>query len=46
MASASPKSFGTWLKIIFKYGLAAAGLGLLALIVAVVVAMASLPDYD
>ena len=46
MASSPPKSFGTWLKIIFKYGLAAAGVALIALIVAVGVAIASLPDYD
>jgi penicillin-binding protein 1A len=46
MASTSPKSFGSRLLALFKYGLAAAGLGLLALIVAVVVAISSLPDYD
>ena len=46
MARSSPKSVGSWLATAFKYGLAAAGLGLLALIVAVGVAMTSLPDYD
>ena len=46
MASSSPKTVGSWLATAFKYGLAAAGLGLLALIVAVGVAMTSLPDYE
>ena len=46
MASSSPKTIGSWLATAFKYGLAAAGLGLIALIVAVGVAITSLPDYD
>ena len=46
MASSSRKTVGSRLATAFKYGLAAAGLGLLALIVAVGVAMTSLPDYD
>ena len=46
MANSSSKTVGSWLVTAFKYGLAAAGLGLLALIVAVGVAMTSLPDYD
>ena len=46
MASSSSKSVGSWLVTAFKYGLAAAGLGLLALIIAVGVAMTSLPDYE
>ncbi len=45
MARSSSKPAGSRLATIVKYGLAAAGLGLLALIVAVVVAMTSLPDY-
>ena len=46
MARSSPSSVGSKLKTVFKYGLAAAAVGLLALIVAVVVAMQSLPSYD
>ena len=46
MASSSPKTIGSWLATAFKYGLAAAGLGLIALIVAVGVAITSLPDYE
>jgi len=46
MTSTSSKSVGSRLATAFKYVLAAAGLGLLALIVAVGVAMTSLPDYD
>ena len=46
MASSPSRSIGATIKTIFKYGLVAAALGLLALIVAVVMAMASLPDYD
>ena len=46
MANSSPKTIGSRLATLFKYGLAAAGLGLLALIVAVGVAITSLPDYD
>ncbi|HEV2043227.1 MAG TPA: transglycosylase domain-containing protein, partial [Sphingomicrobium sp.] len=46
MASSSSKSVGSRLATAFKYGLAAAGLGLLALIIAVGVAMTSLPDYE
>ena len=46
MARSSSTSAGSKLATVFKYGLAAAGVGLLALIVFVVVAMTSLPDYD
>jgi penicillin-binding protein 1A len=46
MANSPPRSIGAWLKAIVKYGLAAAALGLVALIVAVGVAIVSLPDYD
>ena len=46
MASTSSKTIGSRLITLFKYGLAAAGLGLIALIVAVGVAITSLPDYD
>ena len=46
MASTSPKTLGSRLATLFKYGLAVAGLGLLALIIAVGVAMTSLPDYE
>ena len=46
MARSSSSSVGSKLATVFKYGLAAAAVGLLALIVAVVVAMQSLPSYD
>ena len=46
MASTSPKTIASRLVTLLKYGLAAAGLALLALIVAVGVAITSLPDYD
>ena len=46
MARSSSKPAGSTLATVFKYGLAAVGVALLALIVAVVVAMQSLPDYD
>lgn len=46
MARSAPTASGGRLKQIFKYALPAALLGLVALIVAVGVAIASLPDYD
>ena len=46
MARSSSSPASSKLATVFKYGLAAAAVGLLALIVAVVVAMTSLPDYD
>ena len=46
MARSPSKTAGSTLATVFKYGLAAAAVGLLALIVAVVVAMTSLPNYD
>ena len=46
MASSPPRTIGSRLATLFKYGLAVAGLGLLALFIAVGVAMTSLPDYD
>ncbi|MEO6580523.1 MAG: PBP1A family penicillin-binding protein [Sphingomicrobium sp.] len=46
MAGSSTKTGGSTLATVFKYGLAAAAAGVVALIVAVVVAMASLPNYD
>ncbi|WP_118858114.1 transglycosylase domain-containing protein [Sphingomonas mesophila] len=46
MARSAPTASGGRLKQILKYALAAALLGLVALIVAVGVAIASLPDYD
>jgi penicillin-binding protein 1A len=46
MARTAEKSFGATLKTIVKYGLAAALLGVIGLVVAVVIAMQSLPDYQ
>ena len=46
MARSSSSPASSKLATVFKYGLAAAAVGLLALIVAVVVAMQSLPSYD
>ena len=46
MVRSPSKTASSKLATVFKYGLAAAGVGLLALIVAVVVAVTSLPDYE